>query len=114
MRQLTLAAIAHGLGLDFEDLPFIKLDRLLQRLTGSYRSFRDTMEAEVHRRGDNLELSIWMFNEDRKVWLTPESVTEDHALFTTFSSGRSSPVEFIFSNERVDLLYERYAFRKTN
>lgn len=114
MRQLTLAAIAHGLGLDFEDLPFIKLDRLLQRLTGSYRSFRDTMEAEVRRRGDNLELSIWMFNEDRKVWLIPESVTEDHALFTTFSSGRSSPVEFIFSNERVDLLYERYAFRKTN
>ena len=114
MRQLTLAAIAHGLGLNFEDQPFIKLDRLLGRLTGSYRSFRGTMEAEVYRRGDNLELSIWMFNEDRTVWLIPESVTEDHALFATFSSGRSSSVEFIFSNQRIDLLYERYAFRKTN
>ena len=113
MRQLTLAALAHGLGHDFEELPFVRLDRLLQNLAGSYASFRDTMEAEVRRRGDNLELSIWMFNEDRTVWLIPEAVEEGRARFAAFSGGRKAPVEFVITHRGIDLLYERYAFRKT-
>lgn len=112
MRQLALAALAHGLGADFEQLPFVRLDRLLARLEGSYTAFRNTMEAEVRRRGDNLELAIWTFNEDRTVWLIPEAIEEGRARFSSFSSGRRSPVEFVFSARGIDLLHERYAFRK--
>lgn len=112
MHQLSLAALAHGLGFDLEQLPFVRLDRLLNRLEGAYASFRNTIEAKVRRRGDNLELTIWMFNEDRCVWLTPEVIQEGRARFTTFSGGRRMPVEFVFSPRGIDLLHERYAFRK--
>ena len=53
-----------------------------------------------------------MFNEDRCVWLTPEVIQEGRARFTTFSGGRRMPVEFVFSPRGIDLLHERYAFRK--
>jgi hypothetical protein len=54
-----------------------------------------------------------MFNEDRTVWLIPEAIEEGRARFSSFSSGRQSPVEFVFSDRGIDLLHERYAFRKT-
>lgn len=111
MSQLALASLAYLLSEDFRQLSFIRLDNLLEQLVGKYASFRETILAEVKRKGDGLELTLKFKHEDRIVTLFPVSFSKDTAYFQTFSGGRRLQVEFRLSNH-TDLIYERYAFRK--
>jgi CubicO group peptidase (beta-lactamase class C family) len=111
MSQLALASLAYLLGEDFRQLSFVRLDILLEQLVGKYASFRETILAEVKRKGDGLELILKFKHEDRSVTLSPSSFSKKLALFQTFSSGRCLQVEFHLSNH-INLVYERYAFRK--
>jgi Pab87 octamerisation domain len=111
MSQLALASLTCLLGEDFRELSFIRLDDVLEQLTGKYASFRETMLAEVKRKGDGLELTLKFKHEDRIVSLSPVSFSNDTAYFQTLSGGRRLPVGFHLSNH-INLVYERYAFRK--
>jgi CubicO group peptidase (beta-lactamase class C family) len=111
MSQLALASLACLLGEDFRELSFVRLDDRLEHLIGKYVSFRETMLAEVKRKGDGLELTLKFKHEDRIVSLSPVSFSKNTTYFQTFSGGRRLPIEFRLSNH-VDLIYERYAFRK--
>jgi CubicO group peptidase (beta-lactamase class C family) len=111
MSQLALASLACLLGEDFRELSFVRLDDRLEHLIGKYVSFRETMLAEVKRKGDGLELTLKFKHEDRTVTLFPVSFNDRGAHFQSFSGGRRLLVEFRLSNY-IDLIYERYAFRK--
>jgi CubicO group peptidase (beta-lactamase class C family) len=111
MSQLALASLACLLGKDFRELSFVRLDDSLEHLVGKYASFRETILAEVKRKGDGLELILKFKHEDRIVTLFPVSFSNDTAYFQTFSGGRCLPIEFRLSNH-IDLVYERYVFRK--
>lgn len=112
MGQLAMYALAGLLGQDPERLAFVRRDRLLHALCGSYASFRGTIQAEVLRKGDMLELQIHFHHEDRVVTLIPEELGDRGSRFFTLSGGRRMAVEFARSGASVDLVYERYKFRK--
>ena len=112
MSQLAFASLAYLLDQDFRELPFVRLDSRLELLVGNYASFRGTILAEVNRKADGLELSLRFKHEDRRVSLFPVSFTNESARFSSFSGGRCIQAEFQLSNH-IDLVYERYAFRKT-
>ena len=111
--QLAVYALAAMLGEDPEQLTFQRRERLLDELQGPYESFRDTMRAEVTRNGDLLELRILLHPVNRVVPLIPLDLDEQAPRFFTFVGGRRISVEFSRSAEGVELVYERYKFRKT-
>lgn len=112
MDHLGMVALALQMGQDPEQLDFIRRDRLLDALCGPYRGFRGTMEAEVARNGDLLELTIRYHYEDRIVPLILTEFDDRRPRFTAMSGGRRLSAEFIRSGDRVELVFERYQFRK--
>jgi CubicO group peptidase (beta-lactamase class C family) len=112
MGQLAMYALSALVGHDPQELPFVRRHHLIERLQGRYESFRGTIQAEVASRGELLELKIKFQHEDRIVPLIPLQLDEREPRFYTLSSGRQLPVEFRCSAETVDLVYERYKFRK--
>jgi CubicO group peptidase (beta-lactamase class C family) len=114
LSQLAFAVLASALGEDLETLSFVRYERLLGRLTGSYASFRQTMLADVTCRGGELILSIRFAHEDRSYLLIPEKMSRNRAKFWTYSGVRRLPVDFTFTSEGIELVIERYMFRKSN
>jgi CubicO group peptidase (beta-lactamase class C family) len=110
--ELAMYALAGLLGHDPDRLPFIIRDRLLGELCGAYESFRGTIAAKVTRRQELLELQIHFHHEDRTIPLIPVALDEHAPRFVTLANGRPMAVEFVRTEERVDLVYERYKFRK--
>jgi CubicO group peptidase (beta-lactamase class C family) len=110
--QLAMYALAGLLGHDPNRLPFIVRERLLNALCGAYESFRGTIAAEVTRRHELLELRIHFHHEDRIVPLIPVDLDEHTPRFATLTTGRPMTVEFVKTDDQVDLVYERYKFRK--
>ncbi len=113
MSQLALAGLATILGEDLHKLDFVRLDQWLVRLQGTYRSYLETMTAEVNHIGDGLELKIVFKHEDRIVILFPQSFSEFSARFIGMSGGRHFAAEFVVCDLFVQLIYERYCFRKS-
>ena len=113
MSQLALAALATLLDEDFCRLDFVRADDLLTRLEGNYASFRETMKVEVKRKGDGLELKLRFKHEDRLIYIFPMSLSKSHSRFRAFSGGRQLDVDFIHREAKLELIYERYTFRKT-
>ncbi len=112
LSQLAFVLLAAALGEEVEALPFVRFERLLNRLAGSYASFRETMLADVTCQDGELTLSIHFAHEDRVYRLNPERVGRNRARFQTTSGIRRLPVEFAFTAEGVELVIERYKFRK--
>lgn len=112
MGQIALAALATVLGQEPDQLPVLRRDHLMRRLTGRYEAFRGTIHAEVRGRGELLELCILFHHEDRIVPLIPVSLSESESRFFALTSGRRMTVEFLSDDGTMDLLYERYKFRR--
>ncbi|MDA4121988.1 MAG: serine hydrolase [Thaumarchaeota archaeon] len=110
MSGLSTYAMAMLVGRDPLELPSIRAERLLEKVEGEYRSYRDTVLAEVRRRGGFLELS----GDDigQHIILAPQSEDEDGAAFFTISRGAKMEVNFRFNRYGVELLYERYRYRR--
>lgn len=110
--QLVLAALATLLGEEITSLPSVRRERLLNGLAGPYDTFRSSIDVEVRRAGELLELVIRNQYQDRVIPLVPTSFDERRPQFLGLSGGLSFPAEFIRSERGVDLLFERYTFRK--
>ena len=110
--QLAMVSLAHLLGKNPQELPFLQIDSALERLVGSYESFRSTIQAEVMREGDLLRFTICYHHEDRSSILIPLYLGEDHARFETVLGGRRMEVAFYQHEGGTDVLFERYKFRK--
>ncbi len=112
LAQLALCYLAHCIGRDYRELAFVQQEAILRALTGCYRSYQETIEASVTPRGGGLELCLHFKHEDRRVTLVPWRLELKRARFVTPSSGQLVEVHFDLADP-VTLVYERYAFRKT-
>lgn len=112
LSYMGMYALALLLGRDPEELPFVAYERLLGRLEGRYSTYRETMLADVARRGDLLYLEYGGKYTRRSIPLVLDKVEGDTAIFYTIISGRRLPVEFRIKKHGTELIYERYKFVK--
>ncbi|MEX2543186.1 MAG: serine hydrolase [Trueperaceae bacterium] len=113
LAQLARAVLAIALGSEPGELPTIRLQDELARLTGDYETFKGTVRATVERHGDFLKLRFPSRTNPDEVTLVPEGVSGGEARFFTLSEGRRLPVLFRRTDDGTELLYERHKFRRT-
>jgi len=113
LSHLGMYGLALMLGEDPDGLPFVKRDKALTELVGTYETYRGTMRALVRRTGDLLSLEIRDKYTDLIVPLIPEALEDDVRTFYALQQGRRLPVEFRCREGKVELVYERYLLRRT-
>jgi len=108
--RLSMIAQSLLVGVDPGELRAVKLETLLKKLEGQYKAYRDTIFAEVRTNGSFLMLS----GEDigKNIVLVPERQEDSVAMFYTLDSGARMQVTFRFNKHGVELLYERYRYRR--
>ncbi len=109
--KIALYGMALLMGKDPEELPMIRLDHLLGRIEGNYAAYRGTVVAQVKRNGSFLILSGEDIGEN--IVLVPESEDTEGAVFFTLSGTAKMRVEFRFNQYGVEMIYERYKYRRT-
>jgi len=109
---IGMYALALAMGKDPEGLPFIKLDRALDRYSGTYETYMGTVRASVSRVGDAFELKMGGRYSEMRVHMLPVEVGDGHAVFETVLAGRRVRAEFREKDGAVELLFERYKMRK--
>ena len=112
LSHIGFYGLALALGEDPEELPVIKKDRLMDRLAGEYETYMGTYRVMVVRRGDFLFLEVKGRYLEESQPLVPVELGEDRALFYTLSYGRRIEAEFRVRDGQVELIFERYKFRR--
>lgn len=106
-------ALALYLGEDPWQLPALQTEATLEALTGTYETYKGTYGTTVRRKGDFLALEFSNKHGEESVVLIPERLDPERPGFYTLSGGRRMAVEFRRQGDEVELLYERYKFRRT-
>jgi len=112
LSQLGMYGLALMLGEDPEKLPFIKLERQLESLTGRYQTYKGTMDAQVVKKGSFLCVIIKDKYMEEVVPLFPENLEGNVKTFYTLQGAGKLKVEFIVNGKDVDLLFERYRLKR--
>ncbi|MDZ7703937.1 MAG: serine hydrolase [Trueperaceae bacterium] len=129
-RQVGVAVLANGSGYptahiaqvalallldeDPATLPFWQIEHTLTGVTGYYQTYQQTMSATLKRRGDFLELTIHDDAQPQTVILVPEDISNEREQhFFTLSAGQRLPVTICQRDDRTELIYERYKFRRS-
>jgi CubicO group peptidase (beta-lactamase class C family) len=112
LSQIALYGLALMLGEDAENLPFVRVERAFDLLTGLYETYKGTMKAQVVTKGSILSLEIKDKYVDMIIPLIPEDIESEVKNFYTVQAGVKLPVEFIVKGDKVDLIYERYRLKK--
>ncbi len=111
---IGIVALAMLAGQDPYQLPFVVNEGYYAPLTGTYRTYMNTVEARVRRQNDFLSVTF-KYDDYRSVTtaLAPDIIGRDYCRFYTVAFGSRMNVEFyIRENGQVELLYERYLLRK--
>lgn len=112
LSQIGMVALATLLGKDPETLPFVRRDKLLDKLVGRYETYKGTMRLEVNRRGDGLSVETKGKVLESSVFFLPEEIGDSYARFFTVQHCRKVTVEFFVEDGKVTMLYERYKLVK--
>ncbi|MDI6847520.1 MAG: serine hydrolase [Candidatus Bathyarchaeia archaeon] len=112
LSQMGLYGLALMLGENPEKLPFIKVERTFDQLTGLYETYKGTMKAQVVSKEGILQLEIKDKYTDMIIPLIPENIEGEVKTFYTVQAGGKLPIEFIVKRDKVDLIYERYRLEK--
>lgn len=113
LAQLALVALATLWGAAPEDLPFVRRQRVLDRLAGHYAAYAGTIQANATSRGWGLELQFDFHPRSRTVpllLLSDESETGT-TRFMALTTGRPGLAEIVSHGDVRELRYERYALR---
>jgi len=110
MGRLAMIAQSLLIGVDPVELRAVKLETLLKKLEGQYRAYKDTIFAEVRVNGSFLMLSGEDIGKD--IVLVPEGEEDGVARFYTLEAGAKMEVNFRFNKYGVELMYERYRYRR--
>lgn len=113
LSQLGMMGLAAMLGNNPEDMPFVKQEKALAELTGTYETYKGTMKAQVKKMGSFLAIEIKDKYNDTIVPLIPQDIEITRRTFYTLSSGAKLSVEFLVHETGIELIYERYLLRKT-
>lgn len=95
-----------------EHLLFVQLDNKLSRLEGIYKTFKDTFMVVVRRKGDFLQFEVGEKGGTSIATMIPESFSEKGAKFFRIEGGYKSSVDFCFKGESVEMIADRYKFRR--
>ncbi len=110
--QFAQYGLASLLGEDPDQLPFVVGERRLDALEGRYETYRGTTAMVVKRRGSFL----WVENADPDspgaAVLVPARLEDSGGLFWTISGTNRLPVEFVRDGDRVEMIQERYKYRR--
>ncbi|MDH5482041.1 MAG: serine hydrolase [Candidatus Bathyarchaeota archaeon] len=112
LSQMSLYGLALMLGENPETLPFIKMERTFELLSGLYETYKGTMKAQVVEKGGILELQIKDKYTDMMIPLIPENIDNKTKTFYTVQAGGKLPIEFMTDEDKVELIYERYRLKK--
>jgi CubicO group peptidase (beta-lactamase class C family) len=110
--QYAMYALATALGEDPEQLPFVQVERRLEALEGRYETYKGTTTVVVKRRGSFLAVENQDTVSPSTTLLIPERLGDDGGEFWTISGTYRLPAEFIRCGDRVELLMERYKYRR--
>ncbi len=113
LSQLAQVAMAYLLGQDPSRLAFMRVDEALSPLAGRYETFKGTMQLDVERRGDFLQLTVLDSAQPQRVILVPERLEPTSPSFFTLAGGKRLEVTFRRDENEVELIYERYKLRRT-
>ena len=110
MGLLGMSAVSLLTGADPDGLRAVRLERLLKKLEGQYRTYKDTLVAEVKKAGSFLMLS----GEDigNNIVLVPDGGEGEEARFFTLEGAARLEVVFKFDQHGVELFFERYRYRR--
>lgn len=112
LSQIGMVALTTLLGKDPETLPFVRRDKLLDKLIGRYETYKGTMRLEVNRKGDGLSVETKGKVLESSVFFLPEEIGDTYARFFTVQHCRKVTVEFFVEDGKVTMLYERYKLVK--
>jgi CubicO group peptidase (beta-lactamase class C family) len=107
-------AMALLLGREPEEVPYISRIRALDRLTGTYRTFRDTSSYEVTRSSGILQLEMTWGRRTYSVPLIPVDLERETKVFRMYGVEAMTPVEFFQRGGATYMAYDRTMARKAN
>jgi len=108
--RLAMTTISLLAGIDPEEIRGVRLENLLKKLEGQYKAYKETILAEVKINGSFLMLSGEDIGKD--IVLIPDGEEKGLAHFYTLSAGARMDVTFRFNQYGVEMLYERYRYRR--
>jgi CubicO group peptidase (beta-lactamase class C family) len=112
--QLAKASLAIMLGHSPDVVPFVRTENLLKELTGHYETYRGTVRGKLTKEGDFLRLEFTGGDQPpAPLILVPERLDNDEPRFFTYSEGQRLPAEFRRTEKSIQLIFERYQFRRT-
>ncbi len=110
---IGMYALALTLGYDPENsLYFIKQDKIIDKLTGVYETYKGTYRVYVKRMGDFLAIEYKDRYREIVTPLVPLELSDEYAKYYTVSYGSRIDAEFFIEKDRVTMIYERYKFVK--
>lgn len=110
--NIAEVALALALGEEPEELPFLQQETLLDGLTGAYETFYGTMTARVSKHADFLKLELPDRAQPQEVVLIPERLEPPDYYFYTLANGARVNISFHEREDGLELMYERYKFRR--
>jgi hypothetical protein len=114
LSQIGMVTLATMLGKDPETLPFVRHDKLLEKLVGRYETYKGTMSLQVSLKGDGVLLETKGKLLESSVPFLPEEISDTYARFFTVQHSRKVVAEFLIDGEKVTLIYERYKLVKVS
>ncbi len=110
--QFAQYALASVLGEDPEALPFVIAERRLQALEGRYETYKGTTGVAVRRSGSYLVVENVDPETPNRTILIPQRLDANGGQFWTLSGVNRVQVEFIRDGDAVEMLQERYKYRR--
>lgn len=94
-------------------VPTLAYHDTVATLTGSYTGYRDIVTATVEDGGGHLSVSLSAGPLEEEYVLVPEDFSLDSWEFTATAPGRPTPVEFVETEDGIDLFVDRYRLHQT-
>jgi CubicO group peptidase (beta-lactamase class C family) len=93
-------------------VPRLALEQKADSLVGEYESYRGIQTATVERDGTALTVAVEGRLGDQSLTLFPESSDPDDLSYYTVSGDSRVPIEFLDSEESVDMLLQRWRLHR--
>ena len=100
-------ALSLLIGEDISNTPSAARTRLLDSLTGTYRTFRDNSSYKVTRSGGVLQLESSFGQATFTTPMIPESLEGDVKRFRVYGADSTTPVAFVQEKGETFIVYER-------
>jgi CubicO group peptidase (beta-lactamase class C family) len=110
--DLAMYALASFIGEDPRRLAFVEHENYLKKLEGRYDAYKGTYRADIKLNGDFLTFRILNKIEESETVFVPDQLGDKVAIFHTSIRKRKYILEFRFKPEGIEMIFERYKFRK--